>query len=172
MDISRYKQAKSHLKKTSIWLRKGHLERETKSLLIAAQNNIIRNNYVKAKIDKMPKYNIYRLCVDKDKTINHVINECSRLMQKKYKTRHDWVGKVSCARSLSLTIRTKSICTTQKLSKKMRRSKFFNILSFEVQTDYLISARRSDLVILNNNNNNNKKEPSELRTLPFRLTTA
>ena len=26
--------------------------------------------------------------------INHIIKECSKLAQKEYKTRHDWVGKV------------------------------------------------------------------------------
>ena len=26
--------------------------------------------------------------------INHVISECSKLAQKEYKTRHDWMGKV------------------------------------------------------------------------------
>ena len=31
-----------------IWLRKGNLKRKTESLLIAAQNNAIRTNYVKA----------------------------------------------------------------------------------------------------------------------------
>ena len=35
-----------------------------------------------------------RLCDDRDKTINHTINECSKLAQKDYKTRHFWVGKV------------------------------------------------------------------------------
>ena len=32
-----------------------------------------------------------RLCGDRDETINHII---SKLAQKEYKTRHDWVGKV------------------------------------------------------------------------------
>ena len=32
---------------------------------------------------------------DIDETINHIINECSKLVQKKYKTRYDWVGKVN-----------------------------------------------------------------------------
>ena len=27
-------------------------------------------------------------------TINHIISECSKLAQKEYGTRHDWVGKV------------------------------------------------------------------------------
>ena len=37
---------------------------------------------------------------------------------------------------------------------------------FEIQTNHLISARRTDLVIVNK-----KREPAELRTLPSRLTT-
>ena len=36
--------------KTSTWLRKGNFKRENGSLLITAQNNAIRTNYVKAKI--------------------------------------------------------------------------------------------------------------------------
>ena len=31
---------------------------------------------------------------DRDEMINHIINECSKLAQKAYKTRQDWVGKV------------------------------------------------------------------------------
>ena len=29
-----------------------------------------------------------------DETINHIISECSKLAQKEYMTRYDWVGKV------------------------------------------------------------------------------
>ena len=35
-----------------------------------------------------------RLCGDRDEAINHIISICSKLAQKKYKTRHNWVGKV------------------------------------------------------------------------------
>ena len=80
--------------KTWTWLRKGNFKRETKSLLIAAQNNAMRNNCIKARIDKMQQNSKCRLCGDRDETINHIINECSKLAQKEYKTRHDWVGKV------------------------------------------------------------------------------
>ena len=38
--------------KTSSWLRKENLKKETESLQIAAQNNDIRTNYVKTKIDR------------------------------------------------------------------------------------------------------------------------
>ena len=37
--------------KTWTWLRKGNLKRETESLLIAAQDNVIRTNHIKARID-------------------------------------------------------------------------------------------------------------------------
>ena len=38
--------------KTWTWLRKGNLTRETECLLIAAQDNTIRTNHIKARIDK------------------------------------------------------------------------------------------------------------------------
>ena len=38
--------------KTWTWLRKGNLKRETESLQRAVQNNAIRTNQVKARIDK------------------------------------------------------------------------------------------------------------------------
>ena len=34
------------------------------------------------------------LCGNRDETINHAISECSKLTQKDYKTRHDWMGKL------------------------------------------------------------------------------
>ena len=82
-------------KKTQTWLRKRHFQRETESLLIAAQNNAIRTNHIKARIDRTQQNSKCRLCGDRDKTIHNIKSECSKLAQKKYKTRHDWVGKAS-----------------------------------------------------------------------------
>ena len=47
-------------------------ERETVSLLIAAQNNALKINYIKAKIDETQQNNNTRSCGDE--TINHIIN--------------------------------------------------------------------------------------------------
>ena len=66
--------------------------RKTEFFLIAAQNNAIRTNHIKAKIDKTQQNSKCRLFYDPDETINH-ISEWSKLAQK-YKTIHDWVGKV------------------------------------------------------------------------------
>ena len=37
---------------------------------------------------------LYTLCVDREETITHIIIKCSKLAQREYKTRHDWVGKM------------------------------------------------------------------------------
>ncbi len=60
---------------------------------MAAQNNAIRINYIKARIYKTQQNSKCWLCSDRDETVNH-ISECSKLAQKEYKARHDWVGKV------------------------------------------------------------------------------
>ena len=80
--------------KTLTWLRKGNFKRETESLLIAAQNNAVRTNNIKTRIDKTQQNSKCRLCGNKDETINHMISGCRKLAQNDYKTRHDWVGKV------------------------------------------------------------------------------
>ena len=64
--------------KTCIWLREGNFKRETESLLIAAQDNAVRTNHIKARIDKTQQNGKRRLCGDRDETINHIISECSK----------------------------------------------------------------------------------------------
>ena len=80
--------------KTWTWLWNGNFKRETESLLIAAQDNAISTNHIKARIDKTQQNSKCRLCSDRDETINHIISEYSQLAQKEYKARHDWVGEV------------------------------------------------------------------------------
>ena len=80
--------------KTWTWLRKGNFKREIESFLIAAQNNAVRTNHIKARIDEMQQKSKCRLCGDRDETINHIISECSKLAQREYKIRDDWVSKV------------------------------------------------------------------------------
>ena len=76
-------------KKTTLWLRKGNLKRETESLLKAARDNAIRTNHITARIHKTQQNSKCRLCSDRDETINHIISECCKLAQKDYKTRQD-----------------------------------------------------------------------------------
>ena len=73
------------------WLMRGNLKRETESLLTKVQNNVIRILWGRLVICNRITGVGY---MKKDEMVNHIINECSKLAQKEYKTRHDWVGKV------------------------------------------------------------------------------
>ena len=70
----------------------GHIVKE--SLIVAAQNQIIGANLVKAKIDKSQQDSLSRVCRKIDESIDHIVSGCSKLAQKEYKRRHDNLGKV------------------------------------------------------------------------------
>ena len=136
--------------KTWTWLRKGNFKRETESLLIAAQNNAIRTNHIKVRIDKMQQNSKCRLCGDRDKTINHIINECSKLAQKEYKTRYDWVGKVihwEMCKKFKFDYTNKWYMNNP--ASVLENDTHKLLWDFDIQMDHLISARRSDLIIIN-----------------------
>ena len=60
----------------------------------AAQNNDTRTNYGKVKIDTMQHNKKCNLYSERDETVNHIVSKYSKLAQKMYKTRHEWVEKV------------------------------------------------------------------------------
>ena len=65
------------------WLLNGDLKRETESLIVTAQNQSIRTNLVKAKIDKSQGDSLCRMCRKVDESIDHIASGCSKLAQKK-----------------------------------------------------------------------------------------
>ena len=76
-------------------------------------------------MNNMQENREYRICGDRDKTVNHIISEGSKLAQKEYKSRHDWVGKVihwELCKKLKLHHTNKWYM--QKLSLKMTRPHF------------------------------------------------
>ena len=147
--------------KTWTWLRKGNFKRETESLRMAAQKNAIRTNHIKARIDKTQQNSKCRLCADRDETINHIISECSKLAQKEYKTRHDWVGKVihqEMCKKFKFD-HTNKWCMHNPAP--VLENDIHKLLwDFDIHTDHLISARRPDLIIINNK----KRESAKLST--------
>ena len=146
--------------KTWTWLRKGNLKRETEFLLIAARNDAVRTNHIKARIDKTQQNNKCRLCGDRDKIINHIISEYNKFVQKEYKTRHDWVIKVKF--QFDHTNKGYMHNPAPVLENNTHKLRW----DFNIQTDHLISARRPDLIIINK-----KRELAKLSTLLSRLTT-
>ena len=133
-----------------MWLRKGNFKRETESLLRAAQSNTIRTNQIKARIDKTQQNSKCRLCGDRDETINHIISECSKLAQKEYKTRHDWVGKVipwEMCKKLKFHHTNKWYMHNP--ASVLENDTHKLLWDINIQTDHLILARKRDLIIIN-----------------------
>ena len=147
-NISHQKKKKKKNKWT--WLRKGNFKRETESLLIAAQDNAIRTNHIKARIDTTQQNSKCRVCGDRDETINHIISECSKLAQKEFKARHDWVGKMihwEMCRKFQFDHTNKWYMHNPALVLENDSDKL--LWDFNIQTDHLILARRPDLIIIN-----------------------
>ena len=75
------------------WIRNGLLKKETEGMLFAAQEQALRTNSVKAKIDKQPVSPKCRLCGTKEETVMHLGSGCPKLAQKQYKIRLDNVAR-------------------------------------------------------------------------------
>ena len=58
-------------------------------MLFAAQEQALRTNAVKAKIDKQPVSPKGRLCGTKEETDMHLVSGGPKLAQKQYKRRHE-----------------------------------------------------------------------------------
>ena len=135
--------------KTWTWLRKGNFKRETESLLIADKDNAIRTNHIKARIDKTQQNSKCRLCGDRDETINHIISECSKLAQREYKARHDWVGKVihwAMCKKFKFDHTNKWYMPNP--APVLENDSHKLLWDFNIQTDHVISAGRPDLIII------------------------
>ena len=80
-------------KETWAWLSRGGIKRETETLILAAQEQAIRTNQIKAKIDKTQEDSLCRMYKQADETVNHLLSECSKMAQREFKRRHGCVGK-------------------------------------------------------------------------------
>ena len=80
-------------KESCRWLKEGNIKRETESLIFAAQEEALRKNQIKAKIDQSQADDKCRMCGNANETINHLTNKCAKMALKEYKRRRDLVGK-------------------------------------------------------------------------------
>ena len=63
------------------------------SLILAAQDQAIRTNYVKAAIDRSQEDSKCRMCKQSNETISQIVSGCPILAQKEYKKRNDNVAR-------------------------------------------------------------------------------
>ena len=101
--------------------------------------------------------------------ISHIISKCTKLAQKEYKTRHNWVNKVihrELCKKLKFDNTNKWFMHNLVSGMENEMHKLF--WDFEIQTDHLILARQPDLIIINKKK---RREFAKLLTLLSQLTT-
>ncbi|XP_060537474.1 uncharacterized protein LOC132708990 [Pantherophis guttatus] len=87
-------EGKADQKLTWNWLRSGVLKKETESFILAAQEQALATNCMKAKIQHVTTNSKCRLCNEKDETVDYLISGCSKISQTDYLQRHDSVAKI------------------------------------------------------------------------------
>ena len=102
------------------WLKNGELKKETEGFLIAAQDQALRTNAIKAKIDKVTEDSKCRLCKEKDETIDYLISSCSKIAQTDYKERHNKVA--SMLATLESVQKIPSTCIRKMVGTQCRES--------------------------------------------------
>ena len=131
------------------WLQNGDLERETESLIVAAQNQSIRTTIVKAKIERSQGDSLCRMYRKVDESIDHIVNGCCKLAQKEYKRSHDNLGKIlhwKLARKCNFESGDKWY---EHEPESVLGNEDYKILwDFSIQTDQVIEARRLDLLVV------------------------
>ena len=74
------------------WLRNGFLKKETEGLILAAQEQALRTNAIKHKIDKTSETPRCSLRGEADETVRHIPSRCKKLAQSEYRKRHEKVA--------------------------------------------------------------------------------
>ena len=116
---------------------------------MAAQNQSIRTNLVKARIDKSQGDSLCRMCRKVDESTDHIVSGCSKLAQKEYKRRHDNLGKIihwKLARKCNFEAGYKWYEHEPESVLEDEDSKI--LWDFSIQTDHVIEAWRPDLVVV------------------------
>ena len=134
---------------TWLWLKRGTLKRETESLITAAQEQALRTNYRRARIEKDESSPKCRLCKVADETVSHIVSECKKLAQLEYKARHDRVATAfhwNLAKKYGFPH-----CDQwyQHVAEPVLENENTKLLwDFNIYTDHVIEARRPDIVVV------------------------
>ena len=138
------------------WLKNGYLKRETEGMLMAAQDQALRTNAIKNKIDKVNISPLCRLCGERDETVAHVVAECKMLAQKQYKLwRHDQVAIVvhwSMCKEYGFYTHDNWYKHQPEAVLENQQAKI--LWDFSIQTDHRLDHNKPDIVLI-------KKEEKE-----------
>ena len=125
------------------------LKVQTEATICAAQEQALRTNHTKNKIDKTLENSFCRMFGERGETVHHIICEYKKLAQGEYKRRHDTVAKL---------VHWK-LCEKHNLE---RKGKWYEhcpegivedddvklIWDINIQCDNVTEARRPDLILV------------------------
>ena len=120
---------------------------------MAAQEQAIGTNAVKAKIDKIQAKGKCRLCGKVDETVRYIVCECPMLAQREYKRRHDCVGREihwEICRKIVFDVHEKWY--KHEPEKVLENDSWKILWDFTIQTDHVIGARIPVMVIIDKTN--------------------
>ena len=131
------------------WTKKSDLKAGTEALIFAAQEQTLRTNFVKFHVDKTVEPPLCRMCNERGESVSHLVSECSTLAQREYKRRHDIVARIihwELCRLYELERADKLFEHQPNSVLETDRTKV--LWDFNIQYDYIIEARRPDIVIV------------------------
>ena len=125
------------------------MKRRIESLIVAAQNQSIRTNLVKAKTDKSQGDSLCRVCRKVDESIDHIVSGCSKLTQNEYKRRHENLGnKVHWKLPRMSNFEAGDKWYEHELESDLENEDYKIFWDFSIQTDHVIEAQTPDLVVV------------------------
>ena len=113
---------------------------------MAAQNQSISTNLVKAKIDQSQGDSLCRVCRRVDESMDHIIGDCSKLAQE-CKRRHDDLGKIVHFSKFS-NFEGGDKWYEHEPESVVENEDYKILWDLSIQTDHNIEAQRPDLAVV------------------------
>lgn len=142
-------EAVSNKEATMQWIKRGVLKKETEGFIIAAQDQALRTNAIKVKIDKQKGTAMCRLCGEKEETVDHLVSSCSKIAQTDYKGRHDKVAaNLHWSLCKQFGFERAQNWYEHRAEKVLENEDYKLLWDFDIKCDRMITERRPDLVVV------------------------
>ncbi|XP_062829348.1 zinc finger protein with KRAB and SCAN domains 5 isoform X3 [Anolis carolinensis] len=142
-------EGKADKEKTWLWLTNGILKKETEGLIFAAQEQAIRTNAIKAKIEKSADDPKCRLCKEADETIDHILSCCKKIAQTDYKQRHNYVAQmIHWNLCLKYHLPAAKNWWDHKPAKVLENEHAKILWDFRIQTDKVLEHNTPDITVV------------------------
>jgi len=131
------------------WLKKAQLKKETEALIMAAQENSLRLNYIKFTVDHTINSGTCRMCHQYNETVQHVLCGCPKMAKIEYTQRHDRVGKViHWALMKKYGFDTSDMFYHHSPQPVIENSECKILWDFPIRTDKSIKSQRPDVTVI------------------------